>query len=233
MHLVQGSCPRRFIQRGLQRETSYPNPNGVVQADFSFFDPKPNDFLVAKTLLQTYLDDQEWDLIAFVDLILAQTTVGSVVKIEDDDDEGLFEHKCIATVKDFLLLKARRQEKGVDDRLRLLLGEQARDVGLLVLWRMLNLPPSFCHLFMMSFLTKCRGPRNMSRWKSSKIPSKQKRKQSIDSDEAIIYIKLEDEIFHKLSSWSLCFPLQSQQFAPHEASFMFLQSQLPFLSCSY
>ena len=29
-------------------------------------------------------------LIAFVDLILAQTTVGSVVKIEDDDDEGLF-----------------------------------------------------------------------------------------------------------------------------------------------
>jgi len=41
-------------------------------------------------LLQTYLDDQEWDLIAFVDLILAQTTVGSVVKIEDDDDEGLF-----------------------------------------------------------------------------------------------------------------------------------------------
>ncbi|KAH1094573.1 hypothetical protein GYH30_040035 [Glycine max] len=201
MHLVQGSCPRRFIQRGLQRETSYPNPNGVVQADFSFFDPKPNDFLVAKTLLQTYLDDQEWDLIAFVDLILAQTTVGSVVKIEDDDDEGLFEHKCIATVKDFLLLKARRQEKGVDDRLRLLLGEQARDVGLLLL------PSLYDVLF------------NEVSW-ATKYELKnveQKRKQSIDSDEAIIYIKLEDEIFHKLSSWSLCFPLQSQQFAPHEA----------------
>ena len=41
-------------------------------------------------MLQTYLDDQEWDLSAFVDLILAQTTVGSVVKIEDDEDEGLF-----------------------------------------------------------------------------------------------------------------------------------------------
>ncbi|KAG5121987.1 hypothetical protein JHK84_040327 [Glycine max] len=119
---------------------------GVVQADFSFFDPKPNDFLVAKTLLQTYLDDQEWDLIAFVDLILAQTTVGSVVKIEDDDDEGLFEHKCIATVKDFLLLKARRQEKGVDDRLRLLLGEQARDVGLLEIRRVS--PPTFENLHM-------------------------------------------------------------------------------------
>lgn len=41
-------------------------------------------------LLQSYLDDKVWDLSGFVDLILAQTTVGSVVKIEDDEDEGLF-----------------------------------------------------------------------------------------------------------------------------------------------
>ena len=63
---------------------------GVVQADFSFFDPKPDDFHGVKTLMQTYLDDKEWDLSGFVDLILAQTTVGTVVKIEDDEDEGLF-----------------------------------------------------------------------------------------------------------------------------------------------
>jgi len=43
-----------------------------------------------KTLLQTYLDSEEWDLSAFVDLILGQTTVGTVVKIEDDEDEGIF-----------------------------------------------------------------------------------------------------------------------------------------------
>lgn len=41
-------------------------------------------------LLQSYLDDKQWDVSGFVDLILAQTTVGSVVKIEDDEDEGLF-----------------------------------------------------------------------------------------------------------------------------------------------
>lgn len=41
-------------------------------------------------MLQTYLDDHEWGLSAFVDLILEQTTVGTVVKIEDDEDEGLF-----------------------------------------------------------------------------------------------------------------------------------------------
>lgn len=63
---------------------------GVVQADFAFFDPKPNDFHGLKVLLQTYLDDKEWDLSGFVDIILAQTTVGSVVKIEDDEDEGVY-----------------------------------------------------------------------------------------------------------------------------------------------
>jgi len=44
------------------------------------------------------------------------------------------------TLKDFLLRKA-HQEKGVADKLKLLLGEQAGDVALLVSQRMVNLPP--------------------------------------------------------------------------------------------
>lgn len=63
---------------------------GVVQADFAFFDPKPGDFHGVKILLQNYLDDEEWDLGGFVDLILGQTTVGTVVKIEGAEDDGLF-----------------------------------------------------------------------------------------------------------------------------------------------
>lgn len=43
-----------------------------------------------KTLLQNYLDDKEWDLSGLVDLILEQTTVGTVVKIEDAEDDGIF-----------------------------------------------------------------------------------------------------------------------------------------------
>ena len=43
-----------------------------------------------------------------------------------------------------------------------------------------------------------------------------KRKPSSDDDEAIIYVKPEDEIFHKLCSWSFCFPLRAQQLAPPE-----------------
>ncbi|MED6106673.1 hypothetical protein PIB30_006617 [Stylosanthes scabra] len=123
-------------------ESSDEEFEGVVQADFSFFNPKPNDFHGVKTLLQTYLDDKEWDLSGFVDLILAQTTVGTVGKIEDDDDEGLFdvvsalnlwryrEQKCITDAKEFLLSKA-HQENGIADKLRLHLEEQARDIVLL------------------------------------------------------------------------------------------------------
>lgn len=41
-------------------------------------------------MLQNYLYNEEWDLSDFVELILEQTTVGTVVKIEDDEDEGIF-----------------------------------------------------------------------------------------------------------------------------------------------
>ncbi|GAY48697.1 hypothetical protein CUMW_113690, partial [Citrus unshiu] len=114
---------------------------GVVQADFVFFDPKPDDFHGVKILLQTYLDDTQWDLSGFVDLILAQTTVGTVVKIEGDDDDTPFsiDHKCIKDLKEFLLKVC--QEKDVIRDLRLLMGEQAHDVGLLVSQRVVNLPP--------------------------------------------------------------------------------------------
>lgn len=40
-------------------------------------------------MLQNYLDDKQWDLSGFVNLILAQTTVGTVVEIEDDEDDAL------------------------------------------------------------------------------------------------------------------------------------------------
>ncbi|XP_019462559.1 PREDICTED: protein BCCIP homolog [Lupinus angustifolius] len=217
--------------------------DGVVQADFSFFDPKPDDFHGVKTLLQTYLDDKEWDLSGFVDLILEQTTVGTVVKIEDDEDEGLFacvsalnlwryrEQKCIMEVKDYLHKAC--QDKGVVDKLRLLLEEQACDVGLLVSQRVVNLPPQllpplYDGLFdEVSWATEDEPTEDLRKsfqFKHYIILSKiykhknaeQKRKLSDDSEAEMIYIKPEDEIFHKLSSWSFIFPLRPQQPAPHE-----------------
>lgn len=69
--------PRLFLQ-------------GTVQVDFAFFDPKESDFHGVKLLLQNYLGDKQWDLSGFVDLILGQPTVGSVVKAEDAEDDGIF-----------------------------------------------------------------------------------------------------------------------------------------------
>ncbi|XWS35219.1 hypothetical protein CRYUN_Cryun21dG0107300 [Craigia yunnanensis] len=132
--------------------------DGVVQADFAFFDPKPDDFHGVKTLLQSYLDNKQWDLSGFIDLILGQTTVGTVVKLEDDEDNGVFsiitalnlgrykDHKCITELKEFLLNIC--QEKDKIGNLRSLLEDKAQNVGLLVSQRVLNLLPELLpHLY--------------------------------------------------------------------------------------
>ncbi|XWS44799.1 hypothetical protein CRYUN_Cryun15aG0079500 [Craigia yunnanensis] len=132
--------------------------DGVVQADFAFFDPKPDDFHGVKTLLQSYLDNKQWDLNGFIDLILGQTTVGIVVKLEDDEDNGVFsvitalnlgrfkDHKCITELKEFLLNIC--QEKDKIGNLRSLLEDKAQNVGLLVSQCVVNLPPKLLpHLY--------------------------------------------------------------------------------------
>ncbi|KAK8560733.1 hypothetical protein V6N13_026169 [Hibiscus sabdariffa] len=217
--------------------------HGVIQADFAFFDPKPDDFHGVKTLLQSYLDDKQWDLSGFVDLILEQTTVGTVVKLEDDEDNGVFsiitalnlgrykDHKCFTELKEFLLNIC--PEKDKTGKLRSLLGDKAQDVGLLVSQRVVNLPPELLpHLYdalfdEISWATEDEPTeelRNSFRFKFYVVVSKiyklknanKKRSSSTDEDDAFIYIKPEEEILHKLSMWSSLFPLQTQQVATHE-----------------
>ncbi|GMI71840.1 hypothetical protein like AT2G44510 [Hibiscus trionum] len=216
--------------------------DGVVQADFAFFDPKPDDFHGVKTLLQSYLDDKQWDLSGFVDLILEQTTVGTVVKLEDDEDNGVFsiitalnlgrykDHKCFTELKEFLLNIC--PEKDKTGNLRSLLGDKAQDVGLLVSQRVVNLPPQLLpHLYdalfdEISWATEDEPTeelRNSFRFKFYIVVSKiyklknaNPRSSNTDKDETFIYVKPEEEILHKLSTWSFLFPLQTQQVATHE-----------------
>ncbi|CAN6286134.1 unnamed protein product [Urochloa humidicola] len=140
----------------------------TVQADFAFFDPKENDFHGVRLLLKTYLDSKPWDLTGFVDLILAQTTVGTVVKLADDeeeqgqgngddkisaggnDDDDLFglisvlnlgryaEQRCIKDFKDYLLSVC--SDKDTKKQLKSLLEEKASGVGLLLCRRFVNFP---------------------------------------------------------------------------------------------
>ncbi|XP_044491983.1 protein BCCIP homolog isoform X2 [Mangifera indica] len=239
-----GFLKKSLIEKSDQSESSEDEGfEGVVQADFVFFDPKPDDFHGVKILLQPYLDNMQWDLSGFVDLILAQSTVGTVVKIEGDDDDSTFsvvtalnlgrykDHECIMELKEYLLKVC--QGKDVINNLKLLLGEQAHDVGLLVSQRVVNLPPqllppmydalfdevswatedeptqelrnSFCFKF---YLLVCK----IYKLKNAS----QKKKPSSQRDEEIIYIKPEDEIFHQLSCWSFSFPLHTQQVETQE-----------------
>ncbi|CAD5194394.1 unnamed protein product [Musa acuminata subsp. malaccensis] len=133
----------------------------MMQADFGFFDPKPGDFNGAKLLLRNYLDDKQWDLSGFVDLILEQTTVGTVVKLDEhdeardgngdgDDDAGPFAlisalnlgryegHKCMKEFKEYLLQVC--PDEGLRKRLKPFLEEKVSDVGLLVSQRFVNCP---------------------------------------------------------------------------------------------
>ncbi|KAM0843423.1 hypothetical protein ACQ4PT_057707 [Festuca glaucescens] len=134
----------------------------TVQADFAFFDPKPSDFHGVRLLLKTYLDSKPWDLTGFVDLILEQTTVGTVVKMAEDeedgeegeanggDDDDLFglitvlnlgrygENRCIKDLKDYLFGVC--GDKDTKKKLKALLEEKASTVGLLVCQRFVNFP---------------------------------------------------------------------------------------------
>ncbi|KNA23613.1 hypothetical protein SOVF_023470 [Spinacia oleracea] len=218
-------------------------PEEIIQADFAFFDPKPDDFHGVKMLLQSYLDDKQWDVSGFVDLILAQTTVGSVVKIEDDEDEGLFalltalnlgrykDNKCINEVRDYLLKVC--GEKNTVGELKRLLEDQADHVGLLVSQRVMNLPPQLLpHLYNslfdeISWATEdepTKDLRESFRFKHyllltriyKKKAQNKKGSTSSSNDEDIIYVKPEDELFFELCSWSFTFPLHIQPPASQE-----------------
>uniref|UniRef100_A0A803M9A2 Protein BCCIP homolog n=1 Tax=Chenopodium quinoa TaxID=63459 RepID=A0A803M9A2_CHEQI len=170
-----------------------------------------------------------WDLSGFVDLILAQTTVGSVVKIEDDEDEGLFalltalnlgrykDNKCITEIRDYLLKVC--EEKNVVGELKRLLEDQADHVGLVVSQRVMNLPPQLLpHLYNalfdeISWVTEdepTKDLRESFRFKHYLLVTRiykkigQKRKGSSSSNgEDFIYVKPEDELFFELKNYRL------------------------------
>ncbi|XP_068651059.1 protein BCCIP homolog isoform X2 [Aristolochia californica] len=235
-----GKVDHSLKKRSRHPESSEEVDEGFVQVDFAFFDPKPEDFHGVKILLQTYLDNQEWDLNGFVDLILGQKRVGTVVKVEEDEDDSPFsvlsainlgyhkDHKCIKELKEYILKGCHKLD--IKDNLKLFLGEQAQNVGLLVSQRVLNLPPQllpplydaiFDEILWATEDEPTEELQESYRFKfyllvSRIYKNKNTKVQKEACSEPIIYIKPEDEIFQKLSSWSFTFSLCTQQLAPRE-----------------
>ncbi|CAI0413073.1 unnamed protein product [Linum tenue] len=257
-HTPNGKCCGQRNIDETDSDSDEESSEGVVQADFAFFDPKPDDFHGVKTLVQTFLDNEEWNLSGFVDLILEQTTVGTVVKLEDEDDDGLFsvvtalnlgrykasdiymqlalelDHKCMKELEEYILSVC--HESNLVEQLRLLFSKRARDVGLLVSQRVVNLPPQLLPPLYDALFDEVSWAvedepteelRNSFRFKTYLIVTKiykhkkangKLEKKADNEEEPVIYVKAEDELFHELSSWSFSFPLKIQHVTSSEAT---------------
>ncbi|KAJ7569542.1 hypothetical protein O6H91_01G083000 [Diphasiastrum complanatum] len=224
----------------------------VVNVDFEFFDPKESDFHGLQALLRSYLDDVAWDLTTFVELILAQTTVGTVIKTAEDESpigfitalnlERYKAHSCMQEIRTFLMEKCgSTSEAGKLEAL----WQKQQGVGLIVNERLVNVPvdlapPLYEGLFQeiawatedepiqslrdafkfTDYLILTRVyqeiPKKKGSAKSKNKKTKKKPRNLPQEVANLIYIKPEDEIFHKLSSWSCTFPVDAETLAGHE-----------------
>ena len=97
-----------------------------VETLFEFFDPCEGDFLGMKGLLGNYLDGEPYDCSALVDHVIAQSTVGRVVRLEDQLDPiavvsvvNLAKHrdaKFLTQVAAFLDSRRRREARAAEGR---------------------------------------------------------------------------------------------------------------------
>ncbi|RZC83312.1 hypothetical protein C5167_046096 [Papaver somniferum] len=107
--------------------------------------------------------------------------------------------------------------------LRMLLNEQAQDVGLLVIKHVNNFPPELLPpLYNILFNEVAQAAKHEPTYFKFKVyllitriyklnnANQRKGTSNSDSDEPIIYVWPEDEVFHKLSSWTFTFPLRSR-----------------------
>jgi len=66
--------------------------DGVINVEFEFFDPRPDDFKSVRRLLEHFLPGEEdtFNVSGMADAIVEQKVVGTMVKIEGDPDVYAF-----------------------------------------------------------------------------------------------------------------------------------------------
>eukprot|EP00833_Pecoramyces_ruminatium_P009834 jgi/Orpsp1_1/1183866/evm.model.c7180000086988.2 len=130
--------------------------NEIIDVDFEFFDPQPQDFYGYKILLkQIFGNDHEYiNLSDLADLVLSQPLLGSSVKVQSEDPKkedpyamlsvlNMQEHKdkiSIQQIKKYL--NDRLTKKPVSlKKLNGYLNDESKPVGLLLNERLINMPP--------------------------------------------------------------------------------------------
>lgn len=146
-------CRRCSLWGRKEPPSPLPPPSGTpqVQVNLSFYDPKEIDFLGLKALLVNYLDGAIWDCSGLCDAIIAQPSVGTVLKNDTDKDDplgvltclGLAQHSAKPYMQDclkFLKDKTKQHDKAALAKLEAALKAPDK-LGLVVSERLSNCPP--------------------------------------------------------------------------------------------
>ncbi|KAJ1527346.1 Mss4p nuclear export [Nowakowskiella sp. JEL0078] len=127
--------------------------DNIVNVDFEFFNPAPVDKQGFVSLLrQTFSDTEDIDLNSLADLFIAQSHIGSTVKVDGDEESdpyAVFTVLSFKTHKDeeslkqltkYLLQKISKQAEN-HSKLSSVLNDQSKHVGYLFSERLINMPP--------------------------------------------------------------------------------------------
>lgn len=128
----------------------------LIDVDFGFFNPTENDFHGIKTLMQNYLDGEQWTCSDLVDAVIA-SPAGSVIKCGEDED--VIGVTCALTLQEYEKLKSIEELKGFcteqcpKDMLDGMNEAWTSDLtALLISERLLNCPPQLAPPLMESLI---------------------------------------------------------------------------------
>ena len=120
-----------------------------IMVDFEFQDPTEIDFHGLKALLGNYLDGAEFSSSPLCDAIIAQKTVGTVIKAQGAGDEmdpvavmsvmNIQDKKDTAYIKEIAAYLKNRCPKDLKDKLNEAFN--SKGVGFLLNERVINIPP--------------------------------------------------------------------------------------------
>ncbi len=201
----------------------------VLDVDFEWFDPQPEfDFHGIKTLLQQLFDAdaQLFDFSALTDLVLAQPTLGSTVKVDGNETDAyaflsvvnLQEHKdkaFVSKIVQYILSKARSKPE-LASLAELLSHPTVQKIGLIFTERLINVPaevvpPMYTMLLEeMEWAIQDGEPYNFSHYLilsktytevASKLDAEEgrpkKKTKGAGGSFETMYFHPEDEIFHR------------------------------------
>mmetsp|Transcript_15350 Transcript_15350/g.18500 ORF Transcript_15350/g.18500 Transcript_15350/m.18500 type:complete len:402 (+) Transcript_15350:127-1332(+) len=211
-----------------------------VNVDFEFFDPKPDDFHGIKQLMQNYLDGKVYNSSELCDILIAQTSVGTIIRTSEDEAAvglvsclNLQKHKgseCMKEVLAYMQSKCSNKET----KAQLLQAIQAPGTGFMVSERLINCPPQLAAPLTSAIFDEIEWATEDEETEEARKEFKFKQyltftrvyrdsssgaepgssksaKKGNQPDEVLVYVRPEDEFIHKLSTWSYTFEVEQPQ----------------------